>query len=216
MIAMLLAAGRGERLRPLTDDAPKSLVEVRGEALLERHLRSLRAGGVETVVINLGWHGEQILERIGSGERFGVHVIYSQEGDDTLETGGGIHRALPVLGSEPFLVVNADVFTDMPVPVIELRDSDLAHLLLVPTPADKPSGDFALTADRVRNSGDSMYTFSGISIYRPEFFDSCEPGRFSVVPMLRAAADAGRISGSVYEGLWRDVGTPERLAELNA
>jgi len=216
MIAMLLAAGRGERLRPLTDDAPKSLVEVRGEALLERHLRSLRAGGVETVVINLGWHGEQILERIGSGERFGLHVIYSQEGDDTLETGGGIHRALPVLGSEPFLVVNADVFTDMPVPVIELRDSDLAHLLLVPTPADKDSGDFALTADRVRNSGDSMYTFSGISIYRPEFFDSCEPGRFSVVPMLRAAADAGRISGSVYEGLWRDVGTPERLAELNA
>jgi len=216
MIAMLLAAGRGERLRPLTNDIPKSLVEVGGEPLLERHLRSLSAGGVDTVVINLGWLGGQILEHIGSGERFGLNVIYSQEGEDILETGGGIHRALPMLGSDPFLVVNADVYTDMPVPEIELNDTDLAHLVLVPTPAFKESGDFALSGDRVSNSGDSMYTFSGVSIYRPEFFDGCEAGRFSVVPMLRAAADDVRISGSIYEGLWRDVGTPERLAELNA
>jgi len=216
MIAMLLAAGKGERLRPLTNDIPKALVEVGGEPLLERHLRSLSAGGVETVVINLGWLGGQILERIGSGERFGLNVIYSQEGDDILETGGGIDRALPMLGSDPFLVVNADVFTDMPVPGVELHDSDLAHLVLVPTPADKKSGDFALSGDRVSNSGDSMVTFSGVSIYRPEFFDGCEAGRFSVVPMLRAAADDGRVSGSIYEGLWRDVGTPEKLAELNA
>lgn len=216
MIAMLLAAGRGERLRPLTDDVPKPLVEVGGEALLERHLRSLSTGGIETVVINLGWLGGQILERAGSGERFGLNIIYSQEGDNILETGGGIHRALPMLGGDPFLVVNADVFTDMPVPEIELRDGDLAHLVLVPTPAEKESGDFALSGGRVRNNGDSMYTFSGISIYRPAFFDGCEPGRFSVVPMLRAAADDDRISGSIYDGLWRDVGTPERLAELNA
>lgn len=216
MIAMLLAAGKGERLRPLTETIPKSLVEVQGEALLERHLRSLRAGGVETAVINLGWLGDQILERIGSGERFGLNVVYSQEGDNILETGGGIHRALPMLGSEPFLVVNADIFTDMPVPDIKLGDGDLAHLVLVPTPVDMDNGDFALAGNRVRNSGDAMYTFSGVSIYRPEFFDECGPGRFSVVPMLRAAADADRMSGSVYAGLWRDVGTPERLAELNA
>ena len=216
MIAMLLAAGKGERLRPLTDSVPKALVEVRGEALLERHLRSLVAAGVETAVINLGWLGDQILERVGSGERFGLNVIYSQEGDNILETGGGIHRTLPMLGSEPFLVVNADIFTDMPVPDIKLGDRDLAHLVLVPASADKESRDFALSGDRVCNRGKPMYTFSGVSIYRPAFFDGCEPGRFSVVPMLRAAADAGRISGSVYAGLWRDVGTPERLAELNA
>lgn len=216
MIAMILAAGRGERLRPLTDSVPKSLVEVRGEALLERHLRNLQSGGIETVVINLGWHGAQILERVGSGERFGLNVIYSDEGEHILETGGGIRRALPMLGSDPFLVVNADIYTDMPVPRITLRDDDLAHLVLVPTPADKDGGDFALQHGRVRNAGDEMYTFSGVSVYRPEFFAGCEPGRFSVVPMLRDAADQGRIAGSVYAGSWRDVGTPERLAELNA
>lgn len=215
MIAMILAAGRGERLRPLTDNVPKSLVEVNGESLLERHLRRLHAGGIETVVINLGWLGEKILERVGSGERYGLNVIYSQEGDNILETGGGIHRALPVLGTEPFLVVNADIYTDMPVPDIKLGDDDLVHLILVPAPEGK-SGDFAIVNDRIRNSGDDMATFSGVSVYRPEFFAECAAGRFSVVPMLRAAADAGQVSGSYYTGLWRDVGTPERLAELNA
>jgi len=216
MIAMILAAGRGERLRPLTDSIPKSLVEVHGEPLLERHLRALRAGGVDTVVINLGWLGLKILQHIGSGERFGLNVIYSDEGGNILETGGGIHRALPMLGSEPFLVVNADIFTDMPVPQITLAADDLAHLVLVPTPEDEDRGDFALDGDRIRNSGKTTYTFSGVSMYRPAFFEGCEPGRFSVVPLLRAAADAGRVSGSVYTGLWRDVGTPERLAELNS
>jgi MurNAc alpha-1-phosphate uridylyltransferase len=216
VIAMILAAGKGERLRPLTETVPKALVEVRGRSLLERHLDSLAAGGVDTVVINLGWLGGQILERVGSGKQFGLNVLYSQEGDNILETGGGIQRALPMLGSEPFLVVNADIYTDMPVPDIRLAAEDLAHLVLVPTPADKPSGDFGLSAGRIRNKGDEMYTFSGISMYRPEFFEDCEPGRFSVVPMLREAADGDRLSGSVYAGVWRDVGTPERLAALNA
>ena len=211
---MILAAGRGERLRPLTDDVPKSLVEVNGESLLERHLQRLHSGGVETVVINLGWLGEQILERVGSGERYGLNVIYSQEGDNILETGGGIHRALPVLGSEPFLVVNADIYTDMPVPDIKLGADDLAHLVLVPVPEGK-GGDFAIEEGRIRNRGGEMATFSGVSIYRPEFFAECEAGRFSVVPMLRAAADADQVSGSYYAGRWRDVGTPARLAELN-
>ena len=216
MIAMILAAGRGERLRPLTDETPKSLVEVRGETLLERHLRALRQAGAETVVINLGWLGEQVFERIGSGAGFGLNVVYSNEGDNILETGGGIHRALPMLGSEPFVVVNADIFTDMPFAGIGLDSGDVAHLVLVPTPADKDGGDFALADDgRIRNTGEDLLTFSGVAVYRPEFFADCEPGRFSVVPMLRAAADEGRIGGSVYAGFWRDVGTPARLAELN-
>lgn len=216
MIAMILAAGRGERLRPVTDSVPKSLVEINGQALLERHLRSLAEGGVETVVINLGWLGDQITERIGSGEKFGLNVVYSQEGDNILETGGGIHRALPVLGSDPFLVINADIYTAMPLPDVQLGDDDMVHLVCVPVPEDRASGDFAIVDGRIRNNGKPMFTFSGVSIYRPEFFADCTPGRFSVVPMLRAAADADRISGSIYSGLWRDVGTPERLAELNA
>ena len=121
-----------------------------------------------------------------------------------------------MLGEEPFLVVNADIYTDMPFSGIGLEAGDLAHLVLVPTPADNDAGDFALEGDRIRNSGDELLTFSGVSVYRPEFFAGCTPGRFSVVPLLRAAADAGRVSGSVYAGLWRDVGTPARLAELNA
>jgi len=216
VIAMILAAGRGERLRPVTDSVPKSLVEINGQALLERHLRSLARGGVETVVINLGWLGEQITERIGSGEEFGLNVVYSQEGDNILETGGGIHRALPMLGAGPFHVINADIYTDMPLPDVQLGDDDMAHLICVPVPEDRSSGDFAIVDGRIRNDGERMFTFSGVSIYRPEFFADCTPGRFSVVPMLRAAVDAGKVSGSIYSGLWRDVGTPERLAELNA
>lgn len=213
---MILAAGRGDRLRPVTDSVPKSLVEVGGQALLERHLQSLARGGIETVVINLGWLGDQITERVGSGEAFGLNVIYSQEGDNILETGGGIHRALPVLGADPFLVINADIYTDMPLPNAQLDGDDMAHLVCVPVPEDKTGGDFAIVDGRIRNDGEPTFTFSGVSIYRPEFFADCSPGRFSVVPMLRAAADADRISGSIYSGLWRDVGTPESLAELNA
>ena len=213
---MLLAAGRGERLRPLTDDMPKALVEVRGETLLERHLRAIKTAGVNTVVINLGWHGEQIVERVGSGHDFGLNVIYSPEGDNILETGGGIHRALPMLGSEPFMVVNADVYTDMPLHDTTLGDQDIGHLVLVPTPAEKSSGDFDLIDGRVRNAAQPQYTFSGVAIYRPEFFADCTPGRFPLAPMLRVAADAGQLRGSIYAGLWRDVGTPERLRELNA
>lgn len=216
MIAMILAAGHGERLRPLTNEIPKALVEVQGQSLLERHLRAIRTAGIETVVINLGWLGDQIAERVGSGASYGLNVIYSQEGDNILETGGGIHRALPVLGEAPFVVVNADIYTDMPVPLSSPGDNDLVHLVLVPTPDDKTQGDFDLVEGRVRNSEKPRYTFSGVAVYRPEFFAACTPGRFPVTPLLRAAADANRAGGSVYDGFWRDVGTPERLAELNA
>ena len=215
MIAMILAAGRGERLRPLTESMPKALVEVRGRSLLERHLDAVKAAGVDTVVINLGWLGEQIADRIGSGSHYGLAVVYSPEGEDILETGGGIQRALPMLGNDPFLVVNADVFTDMPLPLVLPDDSD-GHLILVPKPAYKDQGDFDLTNGRVANAETPSLTFSGIAIYRPEFFAECEPGRFPLAPMLRSAADASRLTGSIYNGVWEDVGTPQRLEELNA
>jgi MurNAc alpha-1-phosphate uridylyltransferase len=209
---MILAAGRGERLRPLTDNIPKALVEVHGRSLLERHLENLHGAGIEEVVINLGWHGEQIKQRIGSGSRFDLNVTYSDEGENILETGGGIHNALHLLGSDPFLVVNADIYTDMPVPDVSLADNTLGHLVLVATPEYREAGDFDLVAGLVRNSATPTLTYSGIAVYRPEFFDGCEAGRFSIVPMLRKAADDGRLQGSLYEGRWADVGTPGRLA----
>ena len=214
MRAMILAAGRGERLRPLTDDIPKSLVDVGGESLLGRHLRNVQAAGIRTVVINLGWLGARIVERVGSGEQYGLDVIYSDEGDNILETGGGIHKALPHLGDTPFLVVNADIYTDMPVPRVELAAGCLGHLVLVPTPDYRDHGDFDIEDGLIRNGERALYTFSGVAVYRPEFFDGCEAGRFPLAPMLREAADQGLLSGSLYEGLWADVGTPERLAAL--
>lgn len=215
MIAMILAAGRGERLRPLTDTTPKSLVEIGGQSLLERHLLNIRNAGVETVVINLGWLGAHIVKRVGSGARYGLHVIYSQEGDNVLETGGGIHKALPLLGSEPFLVLNADIYTDMPIPGVELAADTLGHLVMVPTPSYRDHGDFDLQEGLIRNSRAAKLTFSGVAVYKPEFFDGCEAGKFPLAPMLRGAADAGRLSGEIYEGLWADVGTLERLDALN-
>lgn len=214
MNVMILAAGLGERLRPMTDTRPKSLVEVRGQSLLERHLENISNAGIKDVVINLGWLGEQIVERVGSGSEYGLNVVYSDEGDNVLETGGGIFKALPLLGSEPFLAVNADIFTDMPVPNITLKDNALGHLVLVPTPDYRDAGDFDLDGNLIRNGDTPALTFGGVAMYRPEFFDGCKPGRFSIVPMMRAAADAGRLQGSLYEGLWADVGTAERLAAL--
>ena len=215
MIAMLLAAGRGERLRPLTDQVPKALVEVNGESLLERHLSALHAAGIDTVVINLGWLGQQIAARVGSGSRYGLNVVYSPEGDDILETGGGIHRALPMLGIFSILAATAEIYTDMPLPGPDIRAGALAHLVLVPTPNHKPCGDFALVDGEVRNIEEPDLTFSGVAIYRPVFFAACEAGRFPLAPMLRDAAEAGVLSGSLYTGKWEDVGTPERLAALN-
>jgi MurNAc alpha-1-phosphate uridylyltransferase len=159
--------------------------------------------------------GEQIADRIGSGSRYGLAVVYSPEGEDILETGGGIQRALPMLGNDPFLVVNADVFTDMPLPLVLPDDSD-GHLVLVSTPAYKDQGDFDLVEGRVINAETPSLTYSGIAIYRPEFFAKCEPGRFPLAPMLRSAADASRLTGSIFDGVWEDVGTPQRLEELNA
>lgn len=215
MIAMILAAGRGERLRPLTDTVPKALTEVRGQSLLERHLLALKNAGVKTVVINLGWLGEQIADRVGSGAAYGLNVIYSPEDEEILETGGGIHHALPLLGADPFVVVNADICTDMPMPAVELNAQDMGSLMLIPTPDDKAQGDFDVIDGRLRNGPERPFTFSGVAVYRPEFFADCTPGRFSIVPMLRAAADADQLAAEVYSGSWTDVGTVERLETLN-
>ncbi len=214
MIAMILAAGRGERLRPLTDSTPKSLVEVRGETLLERHLRNIGKAGIDEVVINLGWLGEQIEARVGDGKEFGLQVEYSREGSDILETGGGIHNALHLLGTDPFLVVNADIYTDMRVPDVVLPDNDVGHLVLVPTPSYRDRGDFDIVDGKVNNGNLPQLTFSGVAVYRPEFFADCEAGRFSIVPMLREAADERKLSASLFGGLWADVGTYERLAAI--
>lgn len=213
---MLLAAGRGERLRPLTDTLPKPLVEVQGRSLIERHLDALGRAGIERVVINMGWLGEQLAERIGSGARYGLSVVFSDERDGILETAGGIRQALPLLGHAPFLVVNADIFTDMPLPCPAPGKDELAHLVLVPKPAFKAKGDFDVADGRLVNGDSPAYTFSGVATYRPAFFADLDPGRRPLAPLLREAADAGRIGASVYEGLWEDVGTAERLAALNA
>ena len=214
MIAMILAAGRGKRLKQITETTPKPLLEVNGQSLIERHLERFHEAGITDVVINLGWLGDQIVERIGTGSQYGVSVAYSQEGDTLLETGGGIFQALHLLGDDPFLVMNADIYTDFAVAEMSLDDDALGRLVLVPTPAYRDSGDFNLEDGLIRNSDAPTLTYGGISMYRPEFFDACEPGRFSIVPMMRRTADAGQMQGSLYDGLWADIGTQERLAAL--
>ncbi|MDA0681379.1 MAG: nucleotidyltransferase family protein [Proteobacteria bacterium] len=215
MFGMILAAGRGERLRPVTDTVPKALVEVRGEPLIDRHLKMLASANIKNVVINLDWLGEQIVEHIGSGEQFGVQVVYSPEFGNVLETGGGIYRALPMLGAGPFWVVNGDIYTDMALPTTEFEDDVLGELMLVPTPPHKPKGDFDLHNGRVRFADNPGLTFSGVARYRPEFFTGASEGRYSLAPMLFEAAKRGQLRGNLFEGVWEDIGSPDRLALVN-
>lgn len=215
MRAMILAAGRGERLRPLTDSLPKPLLPVRGRALIEHHILGLAAAGVRQIVVNLGWLGERLRAHLGDGARYGVAIAYSEEGWPALETGGGVFRALPLLGSEPFLLVNGDVYTDYPWPALAERArtlpaGDLAHLVLVPNPAHNGGGDFGLDRGRVRNAP-RQYTFSGISVQRPQLFAGCSDGRFPLLPLWRQAAGSDQLGGELFDGLWSDVGTVERL-----
>jgi MurNAc alpha-1-phosphate uridylyltransferase len=215
-VAMILAAGRGERMRPLTDRVPKPLLEVRGKALIEYHLERLAKAGISQLVVNLAWLGSMIRDRLGDGARYGVRIAYSEESPHALETGGGIFRALPLLGREPFLVVNGDIFTDYPVAGAALGKESDAHLVLVPNPPQHKQGDFGLERGLAVPSAPVRYTFSGIAVYRPEFFAGCVDGAFPLKPLLLRAMAARRCSAELYEGLWEDVGTPERLAALNA
>lgn len=212
--AMLLAAGRGERMRPLTDQTPKALLTVRGKPLIAYHLERLARGGVREVVINLAWLGARIRSALGDGSAFGVSIRYSDEGSRALETGGGIFKALPWLGSEPFLVINADVYTDFDFATLQIAADAWAQLLLVPNPSHHPDGDFALEQGRVSANGTPRWTYSGIGVYRPELFRGCQPGRFALLPLLQRAIAARRLQGELYTGQWSDVGTAERLAAL--
>ena len=214
---MILAAGRGERMRPLTLVKPKPLLEAGGAPLIAHHLRALQAAGFEDVVVNLSWLGDQIRAALGDGSRHGVRLHYSDEGPEPLETGGGIFRALPLLGEGPFLVLNGDVWTDIDWSGMRnrLAPHDLAHLALVPNPAHNPQGDFALQHGRIVESAGERFTFSGVGVYRAGLFAGCSDGIFKLAPLLRAAARAGRVSGELHTGVWLDIGTPERLAQLD-
>ena len=216
MKAMLLAAGRGERLRPLTDTLPKPLMEVGGRALIVWHLAALARAGIREVVINLSWLGERVRAALGDGRNFGVSISWSEEGAIPLETGGGIFHALPLLGPEPFLVVNADIWTDIDFGRLRLPRETYAHLVLITNPAHHPRGDFGLEGQRVVNRESERFTYSGVGVYSPEFFAGCTAGRFPLLPLLNRAIAASRVHGEVHRGQWCDVGSAERLAALSA
>jgi len=214
MMAMILAAGRGERMRPLTDHCPKPLLKAGGQSLIEHHLRHLASAGFREIVVNYAWLGEQFPHQLGDGSRYGVRIQYSDEGETALETAGGIINALALLQGDSFVVVNGDIWCDYDFRKLPARLHQLAHLVLVDNPDHHPRGDFALTADgRVIDRPE--LTFSGIGMYARRLFDGYESGIRPLAPLLRSAMQAGQVSGEHYRGQWRDVGTPQRLQELD-
>ncbi|HET7364376.1 MAG TPA: nucleotidyltransferase family protein [Burkholderiales bacterium] len=216
MKAMLLAAGRGERLRPLTEHTPKALVQVGGKPLIGWHLERLAAAGCREAVINVSHLAQQIVDYVADGQRFGLAVRYSREAAP-LETAGGIATALPLLGDAPFLLVNADTYCEVPFrPLLGHRLGDLlAHLVLVPNPAHRPKGDFSLAAGRIGDAATPRYTYAGVAVMSPQLVAPVKRGeKAPLAPLLYRAAADERLSGEVFTGLWQDVGTPERLAEL--
>lgn len=222
MHVMILAAGRGERMRPLTDATPKPLLPLAGKPLIVWHLERLAAAGLHEVVINHAWLGERIEALLGDGTRYGVRIRYSAEGS-ALGTAGGIARALPLLGAGTFLVINGDVYTHIDFVALAARASDigpqaaLAHLVLVSNPEHHPDGDFALDGGRVHSAGARRLTFSGVGLYAPQLFAGIAPGaRAQLAPLLHKAMAEGRVTGEHFTGCWTDVGTPERLAQLDA
>lgn len=215
MRAMILAAGRGERMRPLTDSTPKPLLKVGGKMLIEYHLEKLKAAGVNDVVINHAWLGEKIEQALADGSSYGLNITYSAEGE-ALETAGGIIRALPLLGSDPFIVINGDIFCELDFSTLTKPIQGLAHLVLVDNPEHNPDGDFVLSeSGEVSQQGGSKLTFSGMGIYHPDLFKNKVNGKQALAPVLREAMDAHAVTGSYYPGMWHDIGTPERLTELD-
>lgn len=214
MKTMILAAGRGERLRPLTDTTPKPLLPVAGRPLLAHLIERLAQAGLCDLVINHAHLGERIIEYFGDGARFGVRIVYSPEARGGLETGGGIFQALPLIAGDPFLVVNGDIWTDYPFERLPHDLDDTAHLVLVENPPHHPGGDFALEGGRVKAEGPSRLTFSGIGMYRRDLFADCRPGKFPLAPLLRTAMAHDAVSGEHYRGQWYDIGDLGRLAAL--
>lgn len=215
MKAMILAAGRGERMRPLTDTTPKPLLRAGGRTLIEYHLDNLVRAGITDIVINHAHLGAQIEAALGDGARYGARIVYSPEPEGALETGGGIQRALPLLGDGPFLVVNGDIWTDFDYACLPRDFAGDAYLVLVDNPAHHLAGDFCLRDGCVTEDGGARLTFSGIGLYRATLFAGCLPGAFPLAPLLRAAMARGEVRGTHYTGRWWDIGTPQRLTELD-
>lgn len=214
MKAMILAAGRGERMRPLTDVLPKPLLAVGGKPLIVHHIEKLKAAGVTELVINHAWLGHKLVEALGDGSRFGVSIQWSAE-ESALETAGGIVQALALLGAEPFLVINGDTWLDLDYRTLvnQPLGEDLAHLWLVPNPTQHPQGDFSLQAGRVLDT--PALTFSGVGLYRPAAFAGLATGARKLAPLLRDWIAQGRVGGALLAGEWRDIGTVDRLRELD-
>lgn len=216
MKAMVLAAGRGERMRPITDTLPKPLVPVAGKPLIGYHLERLGRAGVRDVVVNLSWLGDRIRAALGDGRDYGLSITYSEEGPVPLETGGGIFKALPFLGPGPFLVVNGDTWSDIDYGDLALEDGANGRIVLVPNPTHHLRGDFGVEGDVVVEREADRFTYSGVGVYRLEFFAGCTPGRFPMLPLMKRAIAGRLLRGELHRGEWCDVGTPERLAALDA
>ncbi|MGH8148444.1 MAG: N-acetylmuramate alpha-1-phosphate uridylyltransferase MurU [Steroidobacteraceae bacterium] len=216
MKAMVLAAGRGERMRPLSDMIPKPLLRAGGQPLVGHLLAGLARAGIRDVVMNLSWLGSQLRAALGTGAAYGVRIAYSDEGPVALETGGGILKALSLLGSDPFVAVSGDIWTDFEFGGLRLEAGADAQLVLVPNPPHHPRGDFGLEEGSVVERETLRLTYANIGLYRPEMFARCGPGRFPLVQVLKPAIDAGRVHGQVHGGGWVNVGTPEQLAALDA
>lgn len=229
MKALIFAAGLGERMRPLTEHTPKPLLVAGGEPLIVWHLHRLAGIGVEDVVINTSWLAGQFPHRLGDGSAFGLRLHYSYEGDTPLETGGGMLHALPLLGDAPFVAINGDIWSDFDLARLPAEPGGDAHLVLVDNPAHHPAGDFVLDAGVAADSGEreDTLTFSGVGVYRPSLLQDWQdvigdaagadatPPRFKLAPLLRAAMARGRVSGEHHRGRWTDVGTPQRLQQLD-
>jgi len=220
MRAMILAAGRGERMRPLTDRTPKPLLTVAGKPMIQYHIEALAQAGVREIVINLAWLGQQLRSALGDGSQFGVRIQYSDEGDAALETGGGVFKALPLLagpsGTDPFLVVSGDVWTEYPLgdAIAKLAATDMAHFVVVPNPEFHTRGDFGLAGERLTDSGE-RYTYANIGVMRPEFFAGCQPGKFPLAPLMFDWIRKNRVSGELFRGGWHNVGTPRQLEQID-
>ncbi len=215
MRAMILAAGRGKRMQPLTDSLPKPLLTVKGRSLIAHHLKSLVRAGITEVVINVGHLGHKIEEALGNGAQYELAIQYSYE-DPILETGGGVYKALPLLGPDPFIVISGDVLTDYPLEKCPKNPRGLGHLVMVDNPPYHPLGDFALVDGWLQESGGPLLNFAGIGVYHPEMFTECPRGAFPLSLLFKRAIRDWMLSGEYYQGLWHNIGTPEQLAELNA